>query len=177
MPLPGEVLAAVVPPGGRARGAWPRRPFAARIAVVFEILEAIVMTGLRVLATLVVLALAWGWYRLLVRRERAPGVVVAHQEGRWRRRTLPRPAAWRQGSSTALVAFTAADGTDHEVPFYYQSGVGDDYAEGQRVTVAYQRGNPRNAVIDEGRANYTDMIFATTVVVGRAAWYVADRFL
>ena len=48
-------------------------------------------------------------------------------------------------------------------------------AEGQRVTMAYQRSNPRNAVIDEGRANYTDMIFATAVVVVMAVWYVADR--
>ena len=144
---------------------------------MFEILEAIVMTGLRVLATLVVLALAWGWYRLLMRRERAPGVVVSHRQGEWRRRKLPRPAVWRQGSNTALVAFTAADDEEYEVPFHYASGVGDDYAEGQLVTMAYQRSNPRNAVIDEGRANYTDMIFATTVVVGLAAWYVADRFL
>ena len=134
------------------------------------------MTGLRVFATLVVLALAWGWYRLLMRRERAPGVVVAHHEGQWRRRKLPRPAAWRQGSSAALVAFTDGDGTEHEVPFHYQSGVWDDYAQGQRVTVVYQRTNPRNAVIDEGRANYTDMIFATVVVVGIAVWFLVDRF-
>jgi hypothetical protein len=142
---------------------------------VFAFLEALVTTGLRVFATLVVLALAWGWYRLLMRRERAAGVVVAHRQGSWRRRKLPRPAAWRQDSSTALVAFTAADGTDYEVPFHYASGGWDDYAEGQRVTMAYQRSNPRNAVIDEGRANYTDMIFATAVVVVVAAWYVADR--
>ena len=146
-----------------------------RIAIVFVVLEAIVMTGLRVFVALVVLALVWGWYRLLMRRERAPGVVVSHQQGEWRRRKHPRPAAWRQGSNTARVAFTAADGEEYEVPFYYPSGVGDDYAEGQRVTMAYQRSNPRNAVIDEGRANYTDMIFATAVVVVLAVWYAADR--
>ena len=133
------------------------------------------MTGLKIFATLVVLALVWGWYRLLMRRERAPGVVVSHRQGKWRRRKLPRPAVWRQGSSTAVVAFTAADDTEHEVPFHYASGAGDDYAEGQLVTVAYQRSNPHNAVIDEGRANYTDMIFATVVVVVVAVWYVADR--
>lgn len=133
------------------------------------------MTGLRAFAALVVLALAWGWYRLLMRRERAPGVVIAHQQGAWRRRKFPRPAVRRQGSSTALISFMAADDTEYEVPFHYQSGVGDDYAEGQLVTVAYQRSNPRNAVIDEGRANYTDMIFATAVVVVVAVWYVADR--
>lgn len=175
MPQPGKALPAEASPDTESLGAWPHRPFAAKIGVVFEILEAIVMTGLKVLATLVVLALAWGWYRLLMRRERAPGVVVAHQQGEWRRRKLPRPAAWRQDSSTALVAFTAGDGTEHEVPFHYQSGVGDDYAEGQDVTVAYQRSNPRNAVIDEGRANYTDMVFATAVVVVLAVWFVADR--
>jgi hypothetical protein len=147
----------------------------ARIAIVFAYLEALVMTGLRVFATLVALALAWGWYRLLTRRERAAGVVVAHAQGQWRRRMRPRPAAWRQGSNTAVVAFTAADDTEYEVPFHYQSGAWDDYAEGQRVTVAYQRSNPRNAVIDEGRANYTDMIFATAVVVVFAVWYAADR--
>ena len=142
---------------------------------MFALLEALVATGLRLLATLVVLALAWGWYRLLMRRERAAGVVVGHQQGEWRRRKLPRPAAWRQGSSTALIGFTAADGYEYEVPFHYQSGVGNDYAEAQRVTVAYQRSNPRNAVIDQGRANYTDMIFATAVVVVLAVWYAADR--
>ena len=52
-----------------------------------------------------------------------------------------------------------------------------DYAEGQLVAVAYQRSNPRNAVIDEGRANYTDMIFATVVVFAVAVWYVVDRVL
>ena len=103
-------------------------------------------------------------------------VVVEHQQGRWRRRKLPRPSVMRRGSNTALVAFTAADGTEHEVPFRYPSGAGEDYAEGQRVTVAYQPSNPRNAVIDEGRANYTDMIFATAVVVVAAVWYVVDRF-
>jgi hypothetical protein len=142
---------------------------------VFAVFEALVLTGLRVLVALVVVALAWGWYRLLMRRERAAGVVVSHQQGRWRRRTFPRPAAWRQDSSTALVAFTAADDTEYEVPFYYASGAWHDYAEGQRVTVAYQRSNPRNAVIDQGRANYTDMIFATAVVVGVAVWFVIDR--
>ena len=69
----------------------------------------------------------------------------------------------------------AAVQTAGVVPFHYGSGVGDDYVEGQRVTMAYQRSNPRNAVIDEGRANYTDMIFATAVVVVMAVWYVADR--
>jgi hypothetical protein len=153
----------------------PRAAIVARIAIVFALLEALVFTGLKVLATLVVLALAWGWYRLLMRRERAAGVVVAHVEGQWRRRKNPRPEAWRQASSTARVAFTAADGFEHEVPFHYQSGAGDDYAEGQRVTVVYQRGNPRNAVIDQGRANYTDMIFVTVVVVVAAVWWAADR--
>ena len=143
---------------------------------MFAVLETLVFTGLRVLATIVVLALAWGWYRLLIRRERAAGVVVAHREGAWRRRKNPRPAVWRQGSSSALIAFTAADGTEHEVPFHYQSGVGSDYAEERRVTVVYQRSNPRNAVIDEGRANYTDMIFPTVVVLGMAIWYAVDRF-
>ena len=143
---------------------------------MFAVLETLVMTGLRVLATLAVLALAWGWYRLLMRRERAAGVVVEHREGGWRRRKLPRPSVWRQGSSTARIAFTAGDGSEHEVPFHYQSGAGDDYAEGQRVTVVYQRSNPRNAVIDEGRANYTDMVFATVVLVVLAVWYAADRF-
>ena len=157
------------------REAWPRAPVRAKIALVFAILEAVVFTGLRILALAVVLALAWGWYRLLMRRERAAGVVIAHAEGQWRRRRHPRPAAWRQDSNTALVAFTAADGAEHEVPFYYQSGVGDDYVEGQAVTVIYQRSNPRNAVIDEGRANYTDMIFATVVVVVFAVWYAVDR--
>ncbi len=142
---------------------------------MFALLEALVVTGLKVFATLVVLALAWGWYRLLMRRERAAGVVVAHRQGQWRRRKLPRPAVQRQGSSTALIAFTAADDTEYEVPFHYASGAWSDYAEGQRVTVAYQRSNPRNAVIDEGRANYTDMIFATAVVVVVAVWYLADR--
>ena len=142
---------------------------------MFPLLEAIVLTGARVLATVAVLALAWGWYRLLMRRERAAGVVVEHAQGRWRRRKLPRPAVWRQGSNTAIVAFTAADGSEHEVPFHYASGVWDDYAEGQRVIVAYQRSNPRNAVIDEGRASYTDMIFATAVIVVLAVGYAADR--
>ena len=133
------------------------------------------MTGLRVFATLVVLALAWGWYQLLMRRERAAGVVIAHQQGKWRRRVNPRPAVWRQGSNTALVAFTAADGAEHEVPFHYPPSAEDNHAEGQRVTVVYQRSNPRNAVIDQGRANYTDMIFATSVVVAVAVWYAVDR--
>ena len=142
---------------------------------MFALLEALVSTGLRVFVALVLLALAWGWYRLLTRRERAAGVVVGHQQGEWRRRALPRPAAWRQDSNTAVVAFAAADGTEYEVSVAYSSGVGDDYAEGQRVTVAYQRGNPRNAVIDEGRANYTEMIFVTAVVVVLAVWYLVDR--
>jgi hypothetical protein len=141
---------------------------------VFAILETIVFTGLKALAALAVAALAWGWYRLLSRRERAAGIVVAHSEGAWRHRSFPRPAAMRQGSSAAIVAFTAADGTRHEVPFYYQSGV-SDYSAGQRVTVAYQRDNPHNAVIDEGPASYTDMVFATVVVVVLAVWFAVDR--
>jgi hypothetical protein len=143
--------------------------------VVFPYLEALVATGLRVFAALVVLAVAWGWYRLLMRRDRAPGVVAAHEEGRWYRRKYPRPSAWRQHSNTAWVAFIAGDGTEYEVPVDYPSGGGDDYSEGQVVTVVYQRSNPRNAVIDEGHANYTDMIFATVVVVGFVVWYVLDR--
>jgi hypothetical protein len=144
---------------------------------VFAVLETFVFTGLRIFALVVVLALARGWYRLLMRRGRAAGVVIGHQRGQWRRRSHPRPAAWRQGSSTALIEFTASDGAMYQVPFYYQSGVGDDYAEGQAVTVLYQRDNPRNAVIDEGRANYTDMIFATAVVIAIAVAFAVDRLL
>jgi hypothetical protein len=144
---------------------------------VFSILETVVIAGLRVLSTLVVLALAWGWYRLLMRRERAPGIVVAHDEGRWRRRKLPRPAVWRQGSHTARVAFTTVDGEEIEVPYHYPSGTWHEYAEGRRVTVIYQRSKPLNAVIDEGPANYTDMVFATAVVAVLAVWFAVDRFL
>ena len=38
-------------------GAWPRWPLAARIALVFEVLETLVFTGVRVLVALVVVAL------------------------------------------------------------------------------------------------------------------------
>lgn len=60
--------------------------------------------------------------------------------------------------------------------FRYPPGAVDEYAEGQRLTVAHLAQQPAHAVIDERRANYTDMIFATAVVVVAAVWYVVDRF-
>lgn len=87
----------------------------------------------------------------------------------------PRPGARAPTPRWSRSQPPMTPSTKYEVPFHYQSGAWDDYAEGQRVTVAYQRSNLRNAVIDEGRANYTDMIFATAVVVVVAIWYAADR--
>ena len=105
--------------------------------------------------------LARGWYRLLARRASAAGVVEEVEPGRFvrPRRGGPGTVTYRT-TATAFVTFTPADGRSLRFPFAFHEGLGDHVA-GQTVTVLYDPRDPRNATVDRGPANTTEMVFFT----------------
>ena len=115
----------------------------------------------------VVAGLARGWYRLLARRVSAEGVVEEVEPGQDTRGRRAGVTVYRRSTATAFVTFAAVDGRSGRFPFAFHEGLGD-YVAGQTVTVLYDPRDPRNATVDRGPANYTEMVFFTglAVVVG-----------